>query len=124
MRGHEPLIAMRKAGKSPKMVFLNDFACEESRDWQNPGEKFGQTWAPDHATVSTDGDSLASIDLRFLVGLTVSISSASETRAKALFEKAKKSGAKTVAACHFVKHSNRIESKWDEVYHAPELVNA
>jgi hypothetical protein len=60
---------------------------------------------------------MSTIDLRFLVGLTVSISSQSEGRAKALFGKAKKCGAKTVAACHFVKHQYRVESKWQEVFH-------
>jgi hypothetical protein len=124
MRGHEKIVEMRKNGMTPKIVFINDFPCEQSRDWHNPGQRYGEVWRPDHATVSTAGDALSSLDLRFLVGLTVSISSESEGRAKALFAKAKECGATTVAACHFEKQGHRVESKWEEVFHAPEVVNA
>ena len=116
MIGHEPIIAMRKRGTTPKIVFINDFPCQASRDWHNPGEKFGQQWPADHATVSTAGDPLSSLDLRFLVGLTVSINSESEIRAKAIFAKAKWFGAKTVAATH-IKPGIRITSGWTEVFH-------
>ena len=116
MIGHEPIIAMRKRGTTPKIVFINDFPCQTSRDWHNPGKKFGQQWPADHATVSTAGDPLSSLDLRFLVGLTVSISSESEIRAKAIFAKAKWFGAKTVAATH-IKPGIRITSGWTEVFH-------
>jgi hypothetical protein len=116
MRGHEPIIAMRKSGIAPKIVFVNDFPCKTSRDWHNPGEKYGEEWPADHATVSTAGDALSSLDLRFLIGLTVSISSESESRAKALFAKAKWFGAKTVAATH-IKNINCTESGWTEVFH-------
>ena len=121
MRGHEPILAMRKRGIKPSIVFINDFACPESHDWQNPGEKFSQQWPADHATVSTAGDPLSSLDLRFLVGLTVSISSMNEGRAKALFENAKASGAATVAACHHIQaiHSG-CKSGWTQIHHAQE----
>jgi hypothetical protein len=89
MKGHTELINLRNAGISPKIVFLNDYPCKT--DWHIQG---------DHATVCTSGDLLSSLDLRFLVGLTVSISATTESRAKALFAKAKWFGAKTVAACH------------------------
>lgn len=114
MRGHESIIAMRKTGFTPKIVFLNDWPCKT--DW------FEHL---DHATVSTAGDAISSLDLRFLVGLTVSISSQSEGRAKALFEKAKASGAKTVAACHVIVgiHS-KDRSGWTEIHHAQEVANA
>ena len=125
MRGHEPIIAMRKAGTAPKIVFINDFHCQTARDWHNPGEKYGEVWPADHATVSTAGDALSSLDLRFLVGLKVSISSLTEGRAKALFEKAKASGAKTVAACHSITgiHTG-CKSGWTEIHHASEVANA
>ena len=125
MRGHEPLIAMRKSGIAPKIVFINDFPCQDSRDWSNPGEKYGEVWPADHATVSTAGDLLSSLDLRFVVGLTVSITSESEGRAKAIFAKAKWFGAKTVAACH---HQAGVpihkQAGWTEIFHAQEVANA
>lgn len=125
MRGHEPLISMRKAGRTPKIVFINDYPDEIARDWHNPGEKFGEIWPPDHATVSTAGDPISSLDLRFLVGLTVSITSLSESRAKALFAKAKWFGAKTVAACHQqVDKPIYKQSGWTEIYHSKDSENA
>lgn len=107
MKGHEQLIQLRKSGLSPKIVFLNDYPCRT--DWHVYG---------DHATISTDGDLLSSLDLRFLVGLTVSISALSESRAKAIFAKAKWFGAKTVAACHIDKSGKPWEQNgWAEVHH-------
>jgi len=89
MHGQEKIIALRKSGATPKIVFLNDYPCKT--DWFEHG---------DQATVCTVGDVVQLLDLRFLVGLTVSISSTSETRAKALFDKCKLAKAATVAACH------------------------
>lgn len=85
MRGHETLIQLRAAGRTPKFVFVNDYPCKT--DWFHWG---------DHATVSVAGDPIESIDFRFVKGLKVSISASNKTRAKALFELAKASGAKTV----------------------------
>ena len=124
MRGHEPIIAMRQGGTKPTIVFINDFPCAASRDWQNPGDKYGETWPADHATVSTDGDQLSSLDLRFVVGLTVSISSHSEGRAKALFAKAKWFGAATVAATHYKPTASLTQrSGWTEIFHANEVAH-
>lgn len=124
MRGHESIIAMRKRGTTPKIVFINDFHCQSARDWRDPGKKFAEEWPADHATVSTAGDALSSLDLRFLVGLTVSISSESETRAKALFAKAKWFGAKTVAACHVQPTRPHLQAGWFEIFHKPESNHA
>jgi hypothetical protein len=79
MRGQEKVIEMRLRGKKPAMVFLNDWPCRT--DWFETG---------DHATISTDGDPTESLDMRFLVGTAVSISSESESRAKALYEACKR----------------------------------
>lgn len=98
MRGHEPIIKMRLRGKKPAVVFLNDCPCTTSRDWHNPGEKYGEVWPADHASVCTHGDPLSSLDLRFLVGVRVHVASVSEGRAKALFEKVKGVGAAMVVA--------------------------
>jgi hypothetical protein len=85
MKGHETLLQLRKAGRAPKIVFVNDYPCKT--DWFHWG---------DHATVCVAGDGLESIDFRFAKGLTLSISAINKTRAKALFELGKASGAKTV----------------------------
>ena len=106
MRGHENIISMRVRGQAPKIVFLNDYPCKT--DWFEYSE---------NATVCTDKDALSSLDLRFLVGLTVSISATTESRAKALFAKAKWFGAETVAACHVQADKHPLDqSGWTEVY--------
>ena len=123
MRGHEPIISMRKSGKRPAIVFVNDFADPVAKDWHNPGEKYGETWPPDHATVSVDGDAVQLLDLRFLKGLRVSISSLSEARAKALFDRCKSSGASVVAAAHTIRDGAFVRSGWAEIYHAEDAKN-
>lgn len=91
MRGHEAIIRMRSQfGKKPVFVFINDYPCET--DWFEDDSKF--------ARVSVYGDDLSSLDLRFLVGLGVSITASTEARAKVLFELAKEAGASVVASCH------------------------
>ena len=89
MNGHEKIIAMRQAGKAPKIVFLNDYPC--NTDWFENG---------DHATVFISQlDDPKTLDLRFLVGLTVSATGS------------------TVAATDFKPFAkNRFETTWCEVY--------
>lgn len=107
MRGHEAIIAMRKAGKRPSFVFINDYPCET--DWEQHG---------DHATVSTAGDVVQLLDMRFLVGLKVSISSTNEVRAKALFDQCKAAGVTCVGAAHIDKTVKPWEQKgWADVWH-------
>ena len=119
MNGHEPIIAMRKAGRRPPIVFVNDFKDPSAREWHNPGEKYGETWPSDYPTVCTHGDTLSSIDMRFATGMRVCISSTSEKRAKALFAKAKAVGATCVAASHAITEpSGRVSSGWTEIFHA------
>jgi hypothetical protein len=91
MRGHQTLIDMRcKERKAPAMVFINDYPC--ATDWLEQRDKY--------ATVCVHGDHLETLDLRFLVGLRVSISADTEDRAKALWKLARENGAAAVAACH------------------------
>lgn len=90
MRYHHEIIERRKGGLVPGVVFINDYPMASD---------------PNHDrltmdTVCTDGDVIQTLDLRFVVGLKVSISSLSEVRAKALAEKCKAAGASVVAACH------------------------
>lgn len=107
MRGHERLVEARHNRKTVSgVVFINDFPCKT--DWANWG---------DSVTVSTAGDIVQTLDLRFLLGLKVSISSESEIRAKALFEKCKASGASVVAACHIQTGKRPFEQAgWCEVW--------
>jgi hypothetical protein len=113
MKGHQALIQLRKTGLTPKIVFINDYHCKT--DWIE---------YRDHATLCTAGDSLSSLDLRCINGLAVSISASTESRAKALFAKAKWFGAKTVAACH-VQEGVKLwdQSGWTEIYHASEVIS-
>lgn len=107
MNGHNALIALRQQRMAPKIVFINDYPCET--DWHVLG---------DAVTICTHGDVIQLLDLRFLVGLTVSISSPSEIRAKALFAAAKAAGARTVGACH-IQGEKRLweQSGWSQVWH-------
>lgn len=89
MRGHETILRMREQGNKPSFVFLNDYPCDT--DWFENGHT---------ACVCVDGDSPAALDLRFLVGLSVSVCSHDEKRAKAIFERCKEAGVDRVAACH------------------------
>lgn len=66
--------------------------------------------------ISVAGDVVQLLDMRFLVGLRVSISGSTEVRAKALSEKAKASGAKLVAATHSYREGSRFVSGWTEVW--------
>ena len=107
MRGHERLIEYRLKGKAPRFVFVNDYPCKT--DWhENPG---------DAVTICTEGDVVQLLDLRFLVGLRVSVSSPSEVRAQALFDRCKAAGAAMVAACHVQDGVGRWrQSGWTEVW--------
>lgn len=105
MRGHEPILDMRRQGKRPAVVFLNDFPCDTD-------------WAPfgDHATVCVAGDNPDLADLRFLIRLNVSICSRDEVRARGFMEAAKRAGADTVAAGAPVFDGRFWREGWAEVW--------
>lgn len=109
MRGHEKLIAMRRHGKRPAIVFVNDFLCPT--DWFETGGR--------HVTVSVAGDALHRADLRFLVGLTVSATSYDEARAKALMQACQRAGAAVVGAGHCLGDGPRCGTGWCEVWRNP-----
>lgn len=90
MIGHDRIIELRRSGKAPAMIFVNDYPMDKAilRDRETID------------TVCTNGDVIQLLDMRFVVGLKVSIGSTTEQRAKALAEKCKASGAVVVAACH------------------------
>lgn len=105
MRGQEGVIAIRKAGKKPEIVFINDYPCQTN--WLENS---------DHATVCTAGDSLSDMDFWFVVGLTVSISGTTEARAKALAEMCKAAGAEVVASCHVKPMQPWEQNGWSEIW--------
>ncbi len=111
MRGHLKLIEMRMQRTRPGIVFVNDYTCDTN--WHTHG---------DAVTISTAGDVIQTLDLRFLVGLTVSVSSPSEIRAKALFEKCKAAGAEVVAACHVQDAPYWKQNGWSAVYRKAQEV--
>lgn len=87
MRGHEPLIQMRLEGFKPALVFLVD--TPRRPDWHIHG---------DSPEVSIYDDHPERADLRFLVGLRVSITGRTLDRAQRFFEAAKRAGAEIVTA--------------------------
>jgi hypothetical protein len=107
MTGHDQIERMREQRMRPDFIFLNDYPCDTN--W---------TEHADHATVSCHGEDIGLLDLRFVKGCRVSISSLDESRAKALFEKCKYEAASTVAACHVLKDKHPLDQTgWMEIYH-------
>lgn len=79
MRGHEPIIAMRRRGLKPRTVFLDAFE-DLSKSW-----RLWPTVDPAAPQVEVLPDEpLSSIDLRFVVGLRVVITGHCRRRVEAL----------------------------------------
>ena len=108
MYGHLPLIELRKQGYKPRYVFINDMPSRDAKDWHDAGAKHKEKWPMDHVTICTHGDHIALLDMRFLVGLSVSISATDEKRARSLIAKAKQGGADVVGA--------GVVDSWSEVW--------
>jgi argininosuccinate synthase len=101
MKGHIEILKLRMRRIRPEIVFINDYQCRT--DWFE--------WQ-EHATVCIENrEAIETLDFRFVKGLVVSITGATEKRAKALFNACKAHGAATVAA------GDMNESGWVEVYH-------
>jgi hypothetical protein len=95
MRGHEPLIALRRSGKRPSMVFIDAFedSSDSWRDWPKND--------PAHAQLEVlPDDSIPGLDLRCVVGLPVMVTGHSKARVDAIRDACIEAGAKrVVAAC-------------------------
>lgn len=108
MRGHIEIIKLRAIRIKPEFVFINDYECRT--DWFE---------FSDHATVSIcPTEAIETLDLRFLAGIKVSVSSLTEKRAKALFKACKEAGATAVAAVHVQPEKHPLDQNgWAEVFH-------
>ena len=79
MRGHEPIIAMRRRGLKPRTVFLDAFE-DLSKSW-----RLWPTVDPSAPQVEVlPTEPLSGLDLRFLVGLRVVITGHCRRRVEAL----------------------------------------
>jgi hypothetical protein len=75
VKGHDQLIAMRRAGAAPSIVFVetDDAMWANTRDWHAD--------APDRAQLRVEAsDRPARLDLRCLVGLTVWVNGSDSRR--------------------------------------------
>ena len=87
MRGHMPILAMRRAGLAPTMVTLSDYLTEtwSWRDWPQDTA---------HAEIEIErSDSISRLDLRYLVGLTVIVDGENANRVNAIADAAELAGA-------------------------------
>lgn len=92
MRGHDQIINFRKLGFRPESVFL----------WDMPVQLSEPQWLEDFRfmEVSTYGDGTGSLDLRFLVGLPVTVIGEEIARVQAIANECKKVGAdRVIASC-------------------------
>lgn len=106
MHGHEKIHEYRTKGrKIASLVFMNDYPC--TTDWHIEN---------DHPTVCVAGDEPERLDLRFLVGLSVTVSSPDEQRAKDLHESCIKARAKFVFSAH---SCHPIKDTWYAIWSKP-----
>lgn len=95
MRGHEPIIAMRQRGQKPALVYLDTMRdhspMQAWRDWPGTSPAIPTVWVQ-------DADAPARLDLRFLVDLTVVVTSADPERVRQLERAAIDAGAFRVIA--------------------------
>ena len=110
MKGHEGIIKLRLAGKAPQLILLDDLSFPSPlTDWEEYDSM---------PTVCVHKDAIEGLDLRFLVGCKVSVTSHSEYRAKRLFNACKEAGAKWVAASHTEMHGEMAKTGWTGFYNA------
>jgi len=98
MTGHESIISLRKQGKAPSYIFINDFPCKT--DWEE---------YQDHATVCVYEESIKTLDLRFLVDMAVLVCSEDLDRAKALFTACKRHSPSTLICTHIKPNTHPLD---------------
>ena len=106
MKGHASLIQMRMNGLKPEWVHIYDYPCRV--DW----EEYEMT-----PSVCVDGESIKTLDLRFLINMKVAVHSPSEERAKALFAACKQHKAEFVIGCHIqTDQPTWKQNGWTEIF--------
>lgn len=104
MRGHEPLIAMRRAGVTPQSVW---FDLDGGDAWKTWSAGMATRWKrfPDavgNAEILVEaGDSIPRLDLRFVVGLQAWVGGSDERRVRQLHEACVEAGASRVLSTVF-----------------------
>lgn len=99
MRGHQPLVAMRKAGKLPASVW---FEVDSGEAWRNWPQYLGINWARFPGKIGSadvliePDDSIPRLDLRFVVGMTVHAQGVDARRVHQLHDACVQAGAKRV----------------------------
>lgn len=107
MRGHEHIIALRKRRLLPESIFIQDYPTPLT-DWFENDE---------FPHVCVHEDTIETLDLRFLVGTVVHISTESQSRGKALLNACVRHGAKTVIACQTeLVMPEKQEVRWMEIF--------
>ena len=96
MRGHHPLIAMRRHGNRPVSVTISTDGGDAMKTWR----VWPWDW-PGQACIQIDADETASLlDLRCLVGLPVSVVGCDPVRVDEIAEVCKKHDASRVISVY------------------------
>ena len=93
MRGHGPLIAMRRRGVRPRFARFDLDAVPAWRDWSTWPE-----WSDAALVEVQPSDAIARLDLRCAVGMPAVVMGGSDERAAALFAALLQAGASRVLA--------------------------
>lgn len=103
MRGHEPIVDMRRRGKKPAMVFIDAFetASQCWREWPARDLSMPQVEVP-------EDDALSGLDLRFVVGLRVMVTGHTARRVEAIRDLCIEAGASRVIAAVVDDHAAHI----------------
>lgn len=108
MIGHQPLINMRMSGRAPKYIAIEDHPSLNAKDWHE--------WN-DSPVVCISKDDLHTLDLRFVVGLTVFLTSFDERRAKAIHRKLIEAKARVITSCVLLPGQPHYkQTGWSEIY--------
>lgn len=107
MKGHEPLIAMRRQGFVPSAVWLDLDPSNCWRTWPQflggiEWKRFPASTGAAHVQVEP-GDSIPRLDLRFVVGLTCWVQGSDAHRVHLLHQACDDAGAKRVLSTVMVR---------------------
>ena len=111
MRGHLPLIAMRRRGIRPAAVWFSlDETDPRSADWHQRHEPC--------VVEVLRGEGIGSLDLRFTVGMTVIVQGSNRDRCEAMHRALRAAGAAKV-----VTHAAQPTGRGDEFETVLQLVD-